>query len=68
MVELAFVDNDYNEIQVHHLDMTIEEALRILPKLEYRVGKDGLHYDKTGPIIVDLKRKTIEIEVNYGED
>lgn len=68
MVKVIFIDDEYQEIEMVCLDITIEEALKILPNLKYRVGEDGLHYDKTGVIIVDIKNKEIEIQLNYNDD
>lgn len=68
MVKVIFVDEEYQEIEIVCLDLTIEEALKILPNLDFRVGEDRLQCDKTGVIIVDIKNEEIEIQLNYGDD
>lgn len=65
MVRIIFVDLDYEEIETECLNMTIEEALKVLPNLGYRVGTDRLIYEKSGVIIVDIKEKSIEIQLNF---
>lgn len=68
MVKVIFVDNDFEEIETETLDMTIGEALKILPNLDFRVGKDRFQLDKTGVIIADIKNKEVEIQLNYNDD
>lgn len=68
MVKIIFVDHEHDEIEMHNINMRIEEALKVLPNLEYRVGADGIHYNKTGLIIVDIEGKTIEIQLDFPAD
>lgn len=59
MVKLIFVDNDFEEMESADLDMTIEEAMKSLPTLDFKIG--GICYEKK-QVIIDIKEKTIEIQ------
>lgn len=63
MVRVVLLDLDFEELESHYLYMTIEDALRILPNLDFRVGDERLFYEKAAPPIVDLQAGVIEIQL-----
>lgn len=67
MVEILFLDENYDEIESCFVNMTIEKAIEIIDKSErIAVGTDRLRCEKLGYMAVDFKFNKIDIQVKFN--
>lgn len=69
MVEIVFLNTDFEEIESVILETTIIQAIEMIDKInEFLVEIDEirLRHEKTGWIGVDFKEKIIEVQLNIG--
>lgn len=65
MVRIVFIDENFEEIEALNLNMTIEDAIKAIPNLDFRVGTDRMNYPKTGLVIADLMENIIEVQIAF---